>query len=72
MTVCDFTRPAKGLGNMFILLGRTSPETGKKLATKALKNHGRALENGAKIGSAAASKNSEAAVCSIRDSICIF
>ena len=62
MTVSDITIQAEGLGIFFKNLGRISTEAGKKLATNASKNPSRFLEIGANVGTAAASRNPEAAL----------
>ena len=41
----------------FKILGKLSAKAGIKVATNVLKNPGRALENGANVATAAASKN---------------
>ena len=57
MTVNDNTIRAEGLGSFFKNLGKISAEASKKLATNVLKNPGRALEIGANVATAAASRN---------------
>ena len=57
MIVSDNTIKAEGLGSFFKNLGKISSKTGKKLATNVLKNPSRALEIGANIATAAATKN---------------
>ena len=57
MIVSDNTIEAEGLGSFFKNLGKISAKTGKKLATNVFKNPGRALEIGAKVAIAAASRN---------------
>ena len=57
MTVSDNTIKAEGLGSFFENLGKLSAKAGKKLATNVLKNPGRALEIGANVATAAASRN---------------
>ena len=57
MIVTDNTIKAEGLSSFFKNLGKLSAKAGKKLATKVLKNPGRALEIGANVASAAASGN---------------
>ena len=59
MTVSDNAIKAEGLGRFFKKLGRISAKAGKKLATKVLKNPGRAFEIGANVATAAASRNPE-------------
>ena len=60
MTVSDNTIKAEGLGSFFKNLGKISSKAGKKLATNVLKNPGRALEIGANIATAAATKSPKA------------
>ena len=55
--VSDNTIQAEGLGDFFKNLGKLSAKAVKKLATNVLKNPGRALEIGANVASAAASRN---------------
>ena len=57
MIVSDNTIQAEGLGDFFKNLGKLSAKAGKKLATNVLKNPGRALEIGANVATAAASRN---------------
>ena len=57
MIVSDNTIQAEGLGDFFRILGKLSAKAGKKLATNVLKNPGRALEIGANVATAAASRN---------------
>ena len=57
MIVSDNVIQAEGLGDFFKNLGRLSAKAGKKLATNVLKNPGRALEIGANVATAAASRN---------------
>ena len=57
MIVSDNTVKAEGLGSFFKNLGKISSKAGKKLATNVLKNPGSALEIGANIATAAASRN---------------
>ena len=61
MIVSDNTIKAEGLSSFFKNLGKISAETGKKLATNVLKNPTRALEIGANVATAAASRNPKAA-----------
>ena len=61
MTVSDDTIKAEGLSSFFKNLGKISPKAGKKLATNVLKNPARALEIGANVATAAASRNPKAA-----------
>ena len=57
MTVSDNTLKAEWLGCFFKNLGNISAKAGKKLATNVLKNPARALEIGAKVATAAVSRN---------------
>ena len=57
MIVSDNTIQAEGLGDFFKNLGKISAKAGKKLATNVLKNPARALEIGANVATAAASRN---------------
>ena len=57
MIVTDNTIKAEGLSSFFKNLGKLSAKAGKKLATNVLKNPGRALEIGANVATAAASRN---------------
>ena len=57
MTVSDNTIKAEGLSSFFKNLGKLSAKAGKKLTTNILKNPGRALEIGANVATAAASRN---------------
>ena len=58
LTVSDARIEAEGLKDFFKSVGRTTVHFGKKVA----KNPVRALEIASKIGSAAASRNSKAAI----------
>ena len=69
MIVSDNTIKAEGLGSFFKNLGRISSKAGKKLATNVLKNPGRALEIGANIATAAATKNPKAALSTLPEVI---
>ena len=57
MIVTDNTIKTEGLSSFFKNLGKLSAKAGKKLATNVLKNPGRALEVGANVATAAASRN---------------
>ena len=57
MIVSDNTIQAEGLSSFFKNLGKLSAKAGKKIATNVLKNPGRALEIGANVATAAASRN---------------
>ena len=65
MTVSDNTMKAEGLGSFFKNLGKLSAKAGKKLATNVLKNPGRALEIGANVATAAASRHPKAALSAL-------
>ena len=67
MFLNDNTIQAEGLGKFPKTLGRNSAKAGQKLAADVMKNPGRALEIGAKIGSAAVSKNTKPALSTIPD-----
>ena len=69
MIVSDNTIKAEGLGSFFKNLGKVSSKAGKKLATNVLKNPGRALEIGANIATAAATKNPKAALSTLPEVI---
>ena len=57
MIVSDNTIQAEGLSDFFKNLGKLSAKAGKELAANVLKNPGRALEIGANVATAAASRN---------------
>ena len=69
MTVSDNAMKAEGLRSFFKNLGKLSAKAGKKLATDVIKNPGRALENGANVATAAASRNPKAALSSLPEMI---
>ena len=69
MIVSDITIKAEGLGSFFRNLGKISSKAGKKLATNVLKNPGRALEIGANIATAAATKSPKAALSTLPEVI---
>ena len=69
MIVSDNTIKAEGLGSFFKNLGKISSKAGKKLATNVLKNPGRALEIGANIATAAATKSPKAALSKLPEVI---
>ena len=69
MIVSDKTIKAEGLGSFFKNLGKISSKAGKKLATNVLKNPGRALEIGANIATAAATKSPKAALSTLPEVI---
>ena len=72
MIVSDNTIKAEGLGSFFKNLGKISSKAGKKLATNVLKNPGRALEIGANIATAAATKNPKAALSTLPEVIIFY
>ena len=69
MIVSDNTIKGEGLGRFFKNLGKISSKAGKKLATNVLKNPGRALEIGANIATAAATKSPKAALSTLPEVI---
>ena len=69
MIVSDNTIKAEVLGSFFKNLGKISSKAGKKLATNVLKNPGRALEIGANIATAAATKSPKAALSTLPEVI---
>ena len=69
MIVSDNVIQAEGLGSFFKNLGKLSSKAGKKLATNVLKNPGRALEIGANIATATATKNPKAALSTLPEVI---
>ena len=69
MTVSDNTIKAEGLGSFFENLGKSSSKAGKKLAKNVLSNPGRALDSTAKIATAAATKNPNAALSTLPEVI---
>ena len=69
MTVSDNTMKAEGLSGFFNNSGKLSPRAGKKLAANVFKNPGRALEIGASVATAAASRNPKAALSSLPEVI---
>ena len=69
MIVSDSVIQAEGLGSFFKNLGKVSAKAGKKLAKNVLKNPGRALEIGANIATAAATKSPKAALSTLPEVI---
>ena len=69
MTVSDNTIKAEGLGDFFKNLGKKGLNVSKKMAKNVLKNPGRALEIGANVGSAFASRSPKAALSSLPEVI---
>ena len=65
MIVTDNTIKAEGLSSFFKTLGKISAKAGKKIATNVLKNPARALEIGANVATAAASRNPKAALSTL-------
>ena len=69
MIVSDNVIQAEGLGDVFKNLGKKGLNVSKKMAKNVLKNLGRALEIGANIGTAFASRNPKAALTSLPEVI---
>ena len=69
MTVSDNTIKAEGLGDFFKNLGKKGLNVSKKMAKNVLKNPGRALEIGANVGSAFASRSPKTALSSLPEVI---
>ena len=69
MTVSDNTIKAEGLGDFFKDLGNKGLNASKKMAKNVLKNPGKALEIGANVGTAFASRNPKAALSSLPEVI---
>ena len=69
MIVSDNAIQAEDLSDFFKNLGRSFVKVGKNLAEKVLKNPGRALEIGANVGSAFASRSPKAASSSLPEVI---
>ena len=69
MTVSDNTIKAEGLGDFFKNLGKKVLNVSKKMAKNVMKNPGRALEIGANVGTAFASRNPKAALTSLPEVI---
>ena len=65
MIVSDNVIQAEGLGDFFKNLGKKGLNVSKKMAKNVLKNPGRALEIGANVGTAFASRNPKAALTSL-------
>ena len=65
MFLIDNTIQAEGRDKCFKNNGKTSARVGRKLATNVMKNLRRALEIRAKIGSAAVSETTKAALSTI-------
>ena len=69
MVVSDNVIQAEGLGDFFKNLGKKGLNVSKKMAKNVLKNPGRALEIGANVGTAFASRNPKAALTSLPEVI---
>ena len=69
MIVSDNVIQAEGLGDFFKNLGKKGLNVSKKMAKNVLKNPGRALEIGANVGTAFASRNPKAALTSLPELI---
>ena len=67
MTVNDQPLQADVPKKFFKTLGRSSVRAGSKLSTNERKNPGRALEIGAKVGTAALSKNPKAVLSTVTE-----
>ena len=65
----DNTIQAEGLGDFFKNLGKKALNVSKKMAKNVLRNPGRALEIGANVGTAFASRNPKAALTSLPEVI---
>ena len=69
MIVSDTTIKAEALSSFFKNLGKISAKAGKKIYTNVLENPGRALEIGANVATAAASRSPKAALSSLPEVI---
>ena len=69
MIVSDNVIQAEGLGDFFKNLGKKGLNLSKKMAKNVLKIPGRALEIGANVGTAFASRNPKAALTSLPEVI---
>ena len=69
LIAADNTIKAEGLSNFFKSLAKISAKTGKKLSTNVLKNPARALEIGANVATAAASRIPKAALSTLPEVI---
>ena len=72
MTVSDSTIQAKVLASFSKNLGKISAKAGENLATNVKKNPGRALDNTAKIGTTAASRNPKATLSTLPEVIIFY
>ena len=69
MILSDNVIQAEGLGDFFKNLGKKGLNVSKKMAKNVLKNPGRALEIGANVGTAFASRNPKAALSTLPEVI---
>ena len=69
MIVSDNVIQAEGLGDFLKNLGKKGLNVSKKMAKNVLKNPGRALEIGANVGTAFASRNPKAALSTLPEVI---
>ena len=69
MIVSDSNIQAEGLGDFFKNLGTKGLNVSKKMAKNVLKNPGRALEIGANVGTAFATRSPKAALSSLPEVI---
>ena len=69
MTVSDDTIKAEGLSSFFKNLGKISAKAGEKIATNVSKHPAQALEIGANVATAAASRNPKAALSTLPEVI---
>ena len=69
MTDSDNTIKAEGLSRFFKNLGKLSAKAGTKIATNVIKNPGRALEIGANVATAAASRNPKSVLSTLPEVI---
>ena len=69
MIVSDNTIQAEGLGELFKNLGKEGLNVSKNMAKNVLKNPGRALQIGANVGTAFASRSPKAALSSLPEVI---
>ena len=72
MIVSDNVIQAEGLGDFLKNLGKKGLNVSKKMAKNVLKNPGRALEIGANVGTAFASRNPKAALTSLPEVIYFY
>ena len=69
MIVSDNVIQAEDLGDFFKNLGKKGLNVSKKMAKNVIKNPGRALEIGANVGTAFASRNPKAALSTLPEVI---